>query len=59
MTSELVTAALLLALTAATILYGTLVSKRVHDRRVQARIQQTIHLYAVVRGFLAERRQAA
>jgi hypothetical protein len=59
MTSELVTAALLLVLTAATILYGTLVSKRVHDRRVQARIQQSIHLYAVVRSFLAERRHPA
>jgi hypothetical protein len=59
MTSELVAAALLLALPVATVLYGTLVSRRVHDRRVQARIQQSIHLYAVVRGLLAERRQAA
>jgi hypothetical protein len=58
MTSELAIAALLLALTLATVLYGSLVSKRVHDRRVQARIQQSIHLYAVVRGFLGERRQA-
>jgi hypothetical protein len=59
MTSELVVAALLLALTLATVLYGSLVSKRVHDRRVQARIQESIHLYAVVRGFFAERRHPA
>jgi len=59
MTSELAAAALFLALTFATILYGALVSKRVHDRRVQARIQQSIHLYAEVRGFLAERRHPA
>ena len=58
MTSELVIAALLLALTSATVLYGSLVSRRVHERRVQARIEQSIHLYAVVRGFLGERRQA-
>jgi hypothetical protein len=59
MTSELVAAALLLALTFATVLYGALVSQRVHDRRVQARIQESIHLYAVVRSFLAERRHTA
>jgi hypothetical protein len=58
MTSELVIAALLLVLTSATVLYGSLVSRRVHERRVQARIEQSIHLYAVVRGFLGERRQA-
>ena len=58
MTSELVIAALLVALTSATVLYGSLVSRRVHERRVQARIEQSIHLYAVVRGFLGERRQA-
>lgn len=59
MTSELVVAALFLALTLVTVLYGALVSKRVHERRLQARIQQSIHLYAVVRGFLAERRHTA
>lgn len=59
MTSEIAIAALLLALTCATVLYGSLVSRRVHDRRVQARIEQSIHLYAVVRGFFAERRHPA
>jgi hypothetical protein len=59
MATELAAAALLLALTFAAVLYGALVSKRVHDRRVQARIQESIHLYAVVRGLLAERRHTA
>lgn len=58
-TTDLVTGASVLALTLGTVLYGALVSKRVHDRRVQARIRESIHLYAVVRSVLAERRQAA
>lgn len=58
-TTELAAAALLVTLTGATVLYGALVSKRVHDRRIKARMQETIHLYAVVRSLLAERRQAA
>jgi len=58
-TTEFVAAVLLLALPCAALLYGAIVSKRVHDRRVQARIQESIHLYAVERTFLAERRQVA
>jgi hypothetical protein len=59
MTSEFVEAAFVLALALGTVLYGALISKRVHHRRVQARIQESIHLYAEVRSFLAERRQTA
>jgi hypothetical protein len=59
MTTEFVAAAFVLALALGTVLYGALVSKRMHDRRVQARIQESIHLYAVVRSVLAERRQTA
>lgn len=56
--TELVDAAFLVALALGTVLYGALISRRVHDRRVQARIRESIHLYAVVRSLLAERRQA-
>jgi hypothetical protein len=59
MTTEFVAAAFVLALALGTVLYGALVSKRMHDRRVQARIQESIHLYAEVRSVLAERRQTA
>jgi hypothetical protein len=56
--TELIDAAFIVALALGAVLYGTLISRRVHDRRVQARIRESIHLYAVVRSFLAERRQA-
>jgi hypothetical protein len=56
--TELVDAAFIVALALGTVLYGTLISRRVHDRRVQARIRESVHLYAVTRSLLAERRQA-
>ncbi|HYM53093.1 MAG TPA: hypothetical protein VEW45_06415 [Candidatus Dormibacteraeota bacterium] len=56
MTDPILLAALLLASSGATALCGALISRRVHDRRVQARLQESMHLYAVARAFFAERR---
>jgi hypothetical protein len=55
----LVWGAVALVLSATAVLYASLVSQRVHERRLRARIAQTIHLTAVVRAFLAERRHPA
>jgi hypothetical protein len=56
MTDSILVAGLLIALMGAAALWGALISQRVHDRRIQARLQETNHLYAVVRAFFAERR---
>jgi hypothetical protein len=42
----------------AAVLYATVLSRRVHQRRVSARIEQTRHLSAVVRTDLALQRGA-
>jgi hypothetical protein len=56
MTDPILLVVLLMASCGATALWATLISRRVHDRRVQARLRESIHLYAVVRAFFAERR---
>jgi len=43
----------------AAVLYASVLSRRVHQRRVNARIEQTRHLSAVVRADLALQRGAA
>ncbi|HET6380169.1 MAG TPA: hypothetical protein VFH63_03930 [candidate division Zixibacteria bacterium] len=53
----LIVLVVLLCITA--FLYAQLLSVRVHQRRVQGRIDETIHLTAVVRATLAERRSHA
>jgi hypothetical protein len=58
MTDTLLVAAIVFALGGAASLCGALISRRAHERRVEARIRETIHLYAVVRAFFAERRSA-
>lgn len=46
------------ALVDGAVLYAVLVARRVHERRVQERLQDTAHLYSVVRTTLADRRAA-
>lgn len=56
MTDPILVATLLLALGSATGLCVALISQRKHERRVEARIHESVHLYAVVRAYFAERR---
>lgn len=58
MTDTLLVAATVFVLGGAVSVGTTLISHRAHHRRVEARIRETIHLYAVVRAFFAERRSA-
>lgn len=37
-------------------LYGMLIVRRVHQRRVDVRLQQSVRLYGLVRVVLADRR---
>jgi hypothetical protein len=55
MTDPILVTTLLLAFAGAAATCGAFLSRRAHDRRVEARIQESIHLYAVVRAFFAER----
>ena len=59
MASDLLQLALLAAFTATAVLYWLLLRERAQERRLRARIDDTIHLAAVVRAQLAERRQTA
>jgi hypothetical protein len=49
---------LLAALVDVTALYAMLVNRRVHRRRVDARIQAAAHLYGLVRVMVADRQAA-
>lgn len=40
------------------VLYAVQVARRVHERRIQERLQASAHLYGLVRITLAERRTA-
>jgi hypothetical protein len=40
------------------LLYGRLIRRRVRERRIQARIHETAHLYGLVRVMLADQRTA-
>lgn len=40
------------------LLYSRLVVRRVHDRRIQARIAESAHLYGLVRVTLADQRRS-
>lgn len=48
----------LLALLDGTALYGLLVARRRHQRRLDQRLQDSAHLYGLVRVMLSERRAA-
>ena len=48
----------LAALLDAVVLYAVLVGRRVHQRRINQRIQDSAHLYGLVRVTLADRRTA-
>lgn len=56
---DLLPLALLAAFIATAVLYWLLLKERAQERRLQARIDDTIHLAAVVRAQLAEQRQTA
>ena len=56
MTDPILLATLLLALGGAGGLCAALISHRRHARRLEARIHESVHLYAVVRAYFAERR---
>jgi hypothetical protein len=47
---------LIAILCSAAVMYAWLISERVHERRVRGRLDETIHLTAVVRTSLAQRR---
>jgi hypothetical protein len=38
------------------VLYGRLIRRRVHERRIQARLSESAHLYGLVRVMLADQR---
>jgi len=48
----------MVALLDATVLYAVLVGRRAHQRRIDQRIQDSAHLYGLVRVTLADRRTA-
>jgi uncharacterized protein YpbB len=48
----------LLALLDGTALYAVIVGRRVHQRRLDQRLQDSAHLYGLVRVMLSERRAA-
>jgi len=48
----------LAALIDSAVLYAGLVARRRHHRRVEARLQESAHLYGLVRVSLADRRPA-
>ena len=48
----------LLALVDGAVLYGIIVARRVHERRIARRIQDSAHLYGLVRVMLADRQSA-
>jgi uncharacterized protein YpbB len=48
----------LVGLVDATALYALLVARRRHERRIEARLQQSAHLYGLVRVAVADRRFA-
>jgi len=48
----------LAALVDGTVLYAALVLRRRHGRRVEARLQQSAHLYGLLRVTIADRRAA-
>jgi hypothetical protein len=51
-------ALVLLGLIDVTALYAGLVARRRHERRIEARLQQSAHLYGLVRVAVADRRFA-
>ncbi len=51
-------ALVLVGLVDATALYAHLVGRRRHERRIEARLQQSAHLYGLVRIAVADRRFA-
>ncbi len=51
-------ALVLAGLVDATALYAHLVARRRHERRIEARIQQSAHLYGLVRVAVADRHPA-
>jgi hypothetical protein len=59
MLEQIVSVALVAILCATAFLYAALISRRVRDRRVRGRIHDTIHLTAVVRASIAQRRSLA
>ncbi len=58
MPDQLSAALVLVGLLDAAILYGRLMSRRGRDRRIQARLDESAHLYGLVRVTLADRRAA-
>jgi hypothetical protein len=52
------TALVLTALIDGAVLYGLLVTRRRHQRRIEARLQESAHLYGLVRIAVADRRAA-
>jgi len=48
----------LIGLVDGALLYGRLVARRVHDRRVQERLAESAHLYGLVRVTLADQRRS-
>ncbi|HEX6138965.1 MAG TPA: hypothetical protein VF013_00700 [Candidatus Limnocylindria bacterium] len=59
MTADPLIGLLALALLDAAILYAFVVSRRVHERRIRQRIDETRHLAAVLRAGLAAQRAGA
>jgi hypothetical protein len=53
MTEAVLYGILVLGLIDAAVLYATILSRRVHERRINARIDETRHLSAVLRADLA------
>lgn len=49
---------MLLALLDGTALYGLLIARRRHQRRIDQRLQDSAHLYGLVRVTLSDRRFA-
>jgi len=49
---------LISALVAGAMLYSIQVGRRVHQRRIDERLQESAHLYGLVRVTLAQRRAA-
>ncbi|HEX2140982.1 MAG TPA: hypothetical protein VHK28_01735 [Candidatus Limnocylindria bacterium] len=59
MLEQIVSVAVVAILCATAFLYAALISRRVRERRVRNRIYETIHLTAVVRTTIAQRRSLA
>jgi len=49
-------ALMLIGLLDGTLLYSRMVARRVHARRIQARLTESAHLYGLVRVTLADQR---